>query len=203
MKRLLLGLLAVLASVSSVRADVPVPPPKGKKFVPVKHLIRLDKDISGYVFFTRSLGLRNGNFEKIELSADKAAPLTVAGKFGQQLLAVPDAVVKKYPTEKDLLAALSGKLDGAASSTYSRTALLPEKDERKELTVEHVITGFDARKGIQMKDNPDTSEAPKEEESVYGPRGIRPVISSLAAAAALALGGLWLVRRQGTGEGKP
>jgi hypothetical protein len=199
MKRLVLGVLAALASVAPVRADVPVPPPQGKKFVPVTHSVKLDKGVSGYLFFTRALGLRNGPFEKIELSADKAVPLPGGGKFGLQLLAVPAAAAKKYATEKELLAALSDKWDGAASARFDRTGLLPEKDERKELAVEHLITGFDARKGIQMKDAGDAPRAPEKKDQVLAPTGTGLVIGGLAAAAAFATGGLWLVRRRRSG----
>jgi hypothetical protein len=199
MKRLVLGLLAALASGALVHADVPVPPPQGKKFVGVTHSIKLDKGVSGYLFFTRPLGLRNGPFEKIELSADKAVTLPGGGKFGLQLLAVPAEAAKKYSTEKELLAALSDKWDGAASARFDRTALLPEKDERKELKLEHIITGFDGKKGIQMKDNSDAPKAPEKEESLLVPSGTRLLVSGLAVSAAFAVGGLWLVRRRRIG----
>jgi len=196
MKPLAIGLLVAMTSVTLVRADGLLPPPKGKKYVAVKHSVKLDKDITGYVFFTRPLGPRNGSFEKIELNADKAVTLSGGGKFGLQLLAVPAAVVKKYATEQELLAALSDKLEGVASARFDRTGLLPEKDERKELTVEHAITGFDAKKGIQMKDSGDAPNAPEKEESASAPAGIGRVIGGLAATAAFATGGLWLVRRR-------
>jgi hypothetical protein len=202
MKRLMLGVLAALASVTMVRADVPVPPPQGKKFVAVKHTVKLDKNISGYLFFTRPLGLRNGDFQKIELSSDKAAALSAFGKFGLQLLAVPDAAAKKYATEKELLAALSDKWDGAASARFGHTILLPEKDERKEVAVEHIITGFDEKKNILMKDNSDAPKGSEQEESSLRPHSIQGVISGLAASLAFVTGGLWLVRRRGIGGGR-
>jgi hypothetical protein len=195
MKRFVLGLLAVLAGEALVRADVPVPPPPGKKFVAATHAVKLDKGVSGYLFFTRALGLRNGPFEKIELSADKAVTLSGGGKFGLQLLAVPAAVAKKYATEKELLAALSDKLDGAASANFARTVLLPEKDERKQLAVEHTITGFD-KKNIQMTDTSAAPKAPEKEKEVLAPTGTGLIIGGLAASAAFATGGLWLVRRR-------
>jgi hypothetical protein len=197
MKRHVLGLLAVLASAALVRADALVPPPQGKKHVAVTHSVKLDKGISGYLFFTRPLGPRNSPTAKIELSADKAVPLP-GGKFGLQLLAVPDAVAKKYATEKELLAALSDKLDGVASASFDRIALLPEKDERKELALEHVITGFD-KKSIQMQDKSDAPKAPDKEESMLAPTGTRLVIGGLVGTAALVTGGLWLVRRRRVG----
>jgi len=199
MKPLAISLLVAMASVTLVRADGLLPPPKGKKYVAVKHSVKLDKDVTGYVFFTRPLGLRNGSFEKIELHPDKAVTLSGGGKFGLQLLAVPAAVVKKYPTEKELLAALTDKMEDVASTRFDRTGLLPEKDERKELTVEHVITGFDAKKGIQMKENGDAPKAPDKEESASAPAGIGGVISGLAATAAFVTGGFWLVRRRRIG----
>jgi len=199
MKPFAISLLVAMASVTLVRADLSLPPPKGKKLVAVKHTVKLDKDIAGYVFFTRPLGPRNGSFEKIELHADKAVTLSGGGKFGLQLLAVPAAVVKRYATEEELLGAQTDKLEGVTSARFDRTALLPEKDERKELTLEHVITGFDAKKGIQMKDDRDAPKAPDKEESVSAPAGIGGVISGLAAIAAFATGGLWLVRRRRIG----
>jgi len=199
MKQLAIGLLVAMASVALVQADLPVLPPKGKKLVAVKHTVKLDKDVTEYVFFTRPLGLRNGSFEKIELHADKAVTFSGGGKFGLQLLAVPATVVKKYATENDLLGALTDKMEGVASARFDRTALLPEKDERKELTVEHVITGFDAKKGIQMKDDRDAPKAPDKEESVSAPAGMGGVIGGLAATAAIATGGLWLARRRRIG----
>lgn len=199
MKRFAISLLATLASVVLVRADVPVPPPQGKKFVAITHSIKLDKGISDYLFFTRSLGLRNGNFEKIELNADKATTLSSGDKFGLHLLAVPVSLAKNYATEKELLAALSDKLEGAASARFDRTAAIPEKDERKVLTVEHILIGFDAKKGIQMKDDSDIPKAPEKEESASAPTGIRAVISGLAVTFAFATGGLWLARRRRIG----
>jgi hypothetical protein len=186
--------------VALVRADVAVPPPKGKKFVAVKHSVKLDKSITGYVFFTRPLGLRSGPFEKIELSADKAVALSGGGKFGLQLLAVPAAVVQKYASEKELLAALTDKLEGVSSARFDRTTLLPEKDERKELSLEHVIIGFDAKKSIQMKDAGDAPRAPEKKESASAPASLSWVISGLAVSAALATGGLWLARRRRVGS---
>jgi hypothetical protein len=197
MKRFVLGLLAALASVALVRADALVPPPQGKKYVPVTHSVKLDKGVSGYLFFTRPLGPRSRPVEKIELSADKAVPLP-GGKFGLQLLAVPDAVAMKYAAEKELLAALSDKLDGVASASFDRIALLPEKDERKELSLEHVITGFD-KKNIRMKDNGDAPKAPEKKDQVLAPTGTGLVVGGLAASAAFATGGLWLVRRRKVG----
>ncbi len=199
MKRFVIGLVAALVSVALVRADIAVPPPKGKKFVAVTHSIKLDKDINGYLFFTRPLGLRNGNFEKIEPSADKAVTLPGGGKFGLQLLAVPAALAKKYATEKELLTALTDKLEGVASARFDRTALLPETDARKDLTVEHIITGFDAKKGILMKENSDAPKAPDKEESASAPTRVGTVVSGLALTAAFATGGLWLGRRRRIG----
>jgi hypothetical protein len=195
MKRLVLGLLAASACVALVRADALAPPPRGQKFVGATHSVKLDKGVSGYLFFTRPLGPREGPFEKIELSADKAVTLPGGGKFGLQLLAVPAEAAKKYATEKELLAALSDKWDGAASTRFDRTALLPEKDERKELSLEHVITGFD-KKNIRMKDNGDAPKAPEKKDQVLAPTGTGLVIGGLAAAAAFVAGGLWLVRRR-------
>jgi hypothetical protein len=199
MTRLAITLLAATVSAALVRADVPVPPPKGKKFVAATHTIKLDTGVSGYVFFTRPLGLRNGAFEKIELTASKAVTLPGGGKFGLQLLAVPDAVAKKYGTEKELLAALSDKMEGAASARFDRTAVLSDKDEREELMMEHLITGLDAKKGIQMKDSGDAPKGPDKEESVFAPTGLGVVVSGLAVTAAFVTGGLWLTRRRRIG----
>jgi hypothetical protein len=200
MTRLGLGLLAALVSAAPAWADGLVPPPRGKKYVAVTHSVKLDRDISGYRFFTRPLGLRNnGEFERIELSADKAVTLSRPGKFGIQLVAVPDAVAKKYDTEKELLAALNGKLEGVASARFERTAFIPEQDERRQVTVEHIITGFDAGKGIQMKDSSDMPKSPGKQAPALAPAGVAAVSSGLALTLAFATGGLWLVRRRGTG----
>jgi len=199
MKKLAIGLLLASMSVALVRADIAVPPPKGQKFVIVKHTIKLDKDINGYLFFTRGMGIRNGDFAKVELTADKAVTLTGFGKFGLQLLAVPAEVAKKFATEKELLAALSDKMEGAASARFQQSGLLPEKDERKELTLEHVITGIDAKKGIQMRDDGTAPKAPEKEEEASAPTGPRTVVAGLALTAAFATGGLWLARRRRIG----
>jgi hypothetical protein len=199
MKKLAIGLLLASMSAALVRADVAVPPPKGQKFVGVKHLIKLDKDITGYLFFTRAMGIRPGELAKIELSADKAVTLSPFGKLGLQLLAVPPEVAKKYATEKELLTALAGKVEGVSSARFQQTGLLPEKDERKELTVEHVIIGFDPNKGIQMKDDGIAPKAPEKEEEASAPTGTRTVIAGLALTAAFATGGLWLARRRRIG----
>jgi hypothetical protein len=190
-----LTLVVALTSVVVVRADVPVPPPKGEKFVGVKHSIKLDKGITDVQFFTRPLGLRNGDFVKIELSTEKAVELKGYGKFGLQLVAVPAEVAKNYSSEKELFTALNGKLDGVSSATFSPRATLPEKDERSELSIEHTITGFD-KKAIQMKDSSEAPAKKEKGESSFAPPPLGSMMSGLALAAAFATGGLWLVRRR-------
>jgi hypothetical protein len=197
MKQAVLGLLVAALSVTLVRADVAVPPPKGKKFVAMKHTITLSSDISGYVFFTRTLGIRNGEFTKIELTSSKTHSLTGFGKFGMELVAVPEAVAKKYASEKELVAALATKLEGVSSARFQHTGLLPEKDPRKEMTLDHVVTGFDAKTGIKMTENGDAPKTPeKEEESTFAPTSPALAMSGLAVGAAFVTGGLWFVRRR-------
>jgi hypothetical protein len=197
MNRLMLGLLATVVSASLVRADGLIPPPRGKKHVSVTHSVKLDKDINGYQFFTRQLGPRSSSaFEKIELSTDKAVPLKRLGKFGLQLVAVPESVAKKYDTEKDLLAALSNKLEGTSTASFSSLTLISDKDERKRLDVEHTITGFDG-KNIQMKNKGDESDTPEKQSPEFSPTSLSPILSGLALTLAFATGGLWVVRRRG------
>jgi hypothetical protein len=198
MNRLMLGLLATVVSASLVRADGLIPPPRGKKHVSVSHSVKLDKDINGYHFFTRQLGPRSGGgFQKIELSADKAVPLKLT-KFGLQLIAVPESVAKKYDTEKELLAALSNKLEGTSTASFSSLTLISDKDERKRLDVEHTITGFDG-KNIQMKNKGDASDTPEKQSPDFSPTSLAPILSGLALTLAFATGGLWVARRRGIG----
>ena len=204
-----LGLLTVAAA----RADIPVPPPPGKKFVRVDHTITADKAYPDHEFYL----LIGGTPKKVDFGP--GAPVKIEGNrrngpFGAaKLVAVPKGAATKYADEKEFAAALkTGKVEGQAATKhpFPNSVAVNAKDERKLLTEALVIDKIDAKEGIVLKAVPPPAGSPSpaksdknapadeseltDEATAYTPRG-GAAIAGLAGALALAFAGLWLVRR--------
>ncbi len=213
MRRAVFAFALGLLTVAAARADIPVPPPPGKKFVRVDHTVLTDKAYPDHEFYL----LIGGNPKKVDFGP--GTPVKIEGTrrngpFGAaKLVAVPKGAATKFADEKEFAAALkTGKVEGQAATKhpFPNSAAVDAKDDRKLLTEALIIDKIDAKEGIVLKTVPppagsgpptkNVKDAPADESELtdeataYAPRG-GAVVAGLAAALALAFAGLWLVRR--------
>ncbi|MBA4063903.1 MAG: hypothetical protein C0501_09360 [Isosphaera sp.] len=197
-------LAAVTGLVLAGTAAADIAPPKGLKRVVLDNTITTEKEYPDLAFFLVSGG------DKVEpVKLDPKTPLVIAGegRGGRfrfvTLQAVPKDAAKAYPTEKEFHAAVAaGKVEGQVGGKGGFGALTEVKDTdpRKVVTREWKVEKIDAKNGIVVTAAPDGTKKepapPKEdEEAVSAPRG-GVWVAGLAAAAAVALTGLWLAGRR-------
>lgn len=196
-----LAVVTVVAGFAS--ADGLAPPPKGKKFVSVTHEVLAGKDLKGYVFIQQiakgRFGANSFTFSKVELDEKKATTVPVPAQHGYaSLLAVPEDAAKEYKTDKELFAALEGKkVKGVQSINFSNLEAVDEKVKESKVTWTYTVTGVDD-KGIKTTVSGEGYEEPKKKGEKKPLALAEPgyLIGGLAAAVAVTLGGLWLVRRK-------
>lgn len=201
--RLLVALAVVAVVAGFASADGLAPPPKGKKFVSVTHEVLAGKDLKGYVFVQRIAEGRFGavsfTFSKAELDEKKAMTVPVPAKYGNaSLLAVPEDAAKEYKTDKELFTALEGKkVKGVQSINFSHLEAVDEKVKGDKVTWTYTVTEVDD-KGIKTTVSGEGYEEPKKKSEKKPLAFAEPgyLIGGLAAAVAVTLGGLWLVRRK-------
>jgi hypothetical protein len=216
--RTLLALAAGLVPAAAL-ADGLLPPPAGKKYAPVTHVVTAAKAWPDFEFYQ----VKGGYPTKVPFGPDD--PVTIDSRRargprgGVQFVAVPKGAAAKYATPEEFGAALAAKSvpgQAAATNPFLPLTTIDAKDDRKAVTEKHEVERIDAKDGIVFRGekaptpNPGPPAPPKfapgDDEPVdfcgnspghtaaYLPRG-GAVVSGLAAALAAALGGLWLVRR--------
>lgn len=217
MTRALLALAAGLVIPAAALADGLLPPPPGKKYVPVTHVVTAAKAWPDFDFYL----VKGGSPTKVAFGPDE--PVTIDSRRargprgGVQFAAVPKGAAAKYATPEEFGAALAAKSvpgQAAATNPFLPLTTIDAKDDRKAVTEKHEVERIDAKAGIVFRGekappaNPGPPAPPKfapgeDEEfdldapghtAAYLPRA-RAVVAGLAAALAAALGGLWLVRR--------
>mgnify|MGYP001806601241 CR=1 FL=1 len=200
-----LAALVILTAVAAgfASADGLAPPPKGKKFVTVTHEVLAGKDLKGYVFVQQvaqgRFGAYSFTFSKVALDEKKAMTVSVPGARGYaSLLAVPEDAAKEFKTDKELFAALEGKkVMGVQSIRFLDLEAVDEKVKESKVTWTYTVTGVDD-KGIKTTVSGTGYAEPKKpgekEPQAFAEPGY--LIGGIAAALAVTLGGLWLVRRR-------
>lgn len=188
---------ALLLTAGGVLANTPPPPPRA---VPVEVTVKLDQEVKGYVLFFDDF--RGELPTKAELSTEKptALPFRVVNGHQQSvyLLAVPEELVAKLKTVDDWKATRERKNSPIHYYGTSGTALLDWTDDRTVVKQAFVVKGVDPRKGILVEDvkvdkKPDKKDKSKKPLALAEPGYL---IGGIAAALAVTLGGLWLVRRR-------
>lgn len=198
------AVLAVSAVVVSLAAaDIAIPPPKGKKFVPVSSTVKLEKELKGYVLFTRANapGQTGAMPKKFELSTEKATALPEWGRRSMSVYAVPEDMVSKLTTAKEWNKALwEEKKSVILTHDFPAQEEVDEKDERKKIERAFVIQEVTEKgiKVVEVKEDkaevkPEKKEEPKKRQAFAEPGYL---IGGVALTVGVTLGGLWLVRRK-------
>jgi hypothetical protein len=213
-----LVVLLLLAAVAA-RADIPVPPPPGKKFVGVENRVTTDKAYPDLEFYVLS---GSGAPAKVALAPD--APIKVPGDRrvipgGQTILAaVPRGAAEKFPDGKAFAAAVrGGKVPGQAVTkhVFSSQTTVATNDPRPVVVQTYAVVRIDAKgkgeivlaleKAAGSPPPMAPKNAPAEDEPIDFcgtpppgnadlPRG-GAVVAGLALAVAAASAGVWLRRR--------
>ena len=198
--------LTVLATVTGyTRADIAIPPPKGKKFVPVKSTVKLEKEMKGYTFFTRANapGQMGAEPKKFEMSTEKEVNVPEWGSRSMDLFAVPDDMVAKYKTVKEWNDAIFNQKDGILRYTFAAQETIDKDDTRKEIQRAFVIKSVEAKGGIKVvevkADGKQEEPKSKDKEEAATLTEPRYLVAGSAAAVGIAFAGIWAVRRRRVG----
>lgn len=203
------GTLTTVVLLASVAlADIPIPPPaKDEKDVSVTSEVLLGKGVSGWVFVQavgHGPGAPRWNYERVELSEKTAKGMANNARYTYvRLIAVPEAAVKEFKTDKDLFAALEKQsVKGVHEASVGGGTTRMKKSEVKgdSLTRKYTITAIDPKEGIKTSLVTEglVDEKPKKPEEKKPLAFAEPgyLIGGIAAAVSVTLGGMWLVRRR-------
>lgn len=189
----LLG-LGLIAGVAAANGAPPPQPPKGKVVIPVDVSVKLEKEIKGYVVFDT---IYAGESRRQVVGTEKAVTIPPnpwlgggGSRYPVYVYAVPEDLVPKL---KDLTAAdrdkiLTHKFDGQEFADKS--------DARKLIQRQYVIMGVDPKKGIEVAEVKEDKQPVEKEKDPLALAVPGDLIGGIAAALAVTLGGLWLVRRR-------
>ena len=213
MKPVVVVAVATLIVGGAVWADIPPPPPAASfKRVPVEYKIGVTQAFPESTFFLVNEWGRDTTVKEIKLSPKEPLEVNVSG-WRTTLVAVPKEAGKGYATEKELHSALiSGKVTGAVELKIGSSSFadIKKEDSRTKIVKESIVEKIDPKKGITLrkakKDEKETGDAPDDEDTETGlgnsrvtfvdiPRG-GMWVAGLAAFMAVALAGLWLIRRR-------
>ncbi len=216
MSRILAAVLCPVL-VAAALADGPPPPPKGMKAVPFRVHVATDVESPDYDLFavttqthpTKKSTTRTAQPAKLT----PKTPLTFrtySSFTSIALVAVPKEAAAKYATEAEFLAAVAeGAVPGQVASKTALprgdVRLIPEKDPRERLVAEFKLTKIDPKEGVVLtqEEDPspgkerkdcDESDAESLREEIAPRRG--GLAAGIASSVAVALTGLWLVRRR-------
>jgi len=195
MSRFLLTVAVSALTASLAVADLG--PPPGKKYVPVTTTVKLEKSFPEHTFYVMGFGPGAAPLTQVELDPTKATKVDAKSRYGGSLFAVPNDVVKSFNTEKELAEALRKEKPPAGVSTMSldNRMTLKVSDNRAAVDRVLVISTGDAKTGLKIAEETAEKKDPEEPEPTAA-TGRRLIVVGLFAALALAVGGLWVVRRK-------
>lgn len=193
--RFLVVLLAAVVFIGICGANMG-PPPKGKKYAGITNTVKLEKELKGFTLFTRHNAIEWELSVPVPFDVDNDKPVKVpANPRGTTLYAVPSDLAPKLKTADDWKAALKDKDNGIVQTWFSTLTELDETDERKGIERAWVIKSIDP-KGIVKEEVKDEKKPEKKGDKPLALAEPGTLIGGLAAAVAITLGGLWLVRRR-------
>ncbi len=197
---------AIVASLAlTAMADIPPPPPeRGLKRVPLEHVVKLEKDIPGYKFYTCSGSVGGGEKlqEELKLGTERAikVPSSSSPSFWTGVVAVPDKVREELKTNENIAKLLSWenreKLPAGVvlHDTHGNSRDLKENDPRSK--VENVITiSADDKAGVKFTAAEIPAPAGAAGESSSQPPSAM-MYAGIALSVAVVTAGLWWFRRK-------
>jgi len=204
-----LALFAVLGFVAGdALADVPPPPPpKGKKYIEVTNSVAVEKSVKGYIFVSQTTSYRPAPVvsQLRVVMSDKLTKMPPGGRrISISLIALPEEEVKKIKGEAAIDEAIKqNKIPGMHRIDFASTDIIEEDYPNKSLAVEYTITEIDAKKGIIATIKRDgkvveqktkkAGDKPSDDGEQTSTRW--PLVGAFSAMA-IAMLGLWLVRRR-------
>lgn len=207
MTRLLLALLAVIASLSFAAADLgPRPRPKvigplpaAERQIPVNNVLKFGNEFPNHTFWAVTQGFNGTNVVTLKPDTDKPLPLTMNLTTSAVVYAVPNDVAKTFATPKEFAdAATANKLPAGvrASPLFVKSQGVPLADRRAAIDRVVVVSGG-IKNGVKFAEEDPIMRDPEPEP---GPTAdTRPAprlfVVGLAAALALATAGVWLARK--------
>ena len=200
MTKFALAVAGAVVAVGLARADLG--PPPGSKYVPVVTTVKLEKSFPDHSFYVVGFGPGATPLTKVELDPAKATKVDAKSRYGGNLYAVPNAVVKEYKTEKELAEAIRKEKPpvGVSSLSIGNRTTLKVSDKRDAIERVLLISAGDEKVGLKIaEEKPDAKDPEKKDPegpTATAPPGGRLLVVGLAAALALVAGGLWAVRRK-------
>lgn len=210
--------LALIACLTApALADLPPPPPvAGLKRVPYEIVMKLEKEIPGYKFYTFSRmglgGLETIN-DELTLGTENAVavPSSSSASVRTGVVAVPEQVMDELETKENLAKRLSQEAGDDLPAgvviyeTYGTSADLNESDPRTK--VENVVTiSPDEKAGVNFTaketpapPSPNTADNEKQDTVANGAKSstrspVTLVIAGIAGALAIITLGIWCFR---------
>ncbi len=153
-------LAVVLGSALAALADIPPPPPgPASKRVPYEHVVKLDKEIAGYKFYTFRGSIGGGATvdEELKLDPKKGTPVpgSSSASFWTGIVAVPVKLMDELKTNENLAKLLSRENEDKRPAglvvylTHGTSRDLKTTDPRTK--VENVITiSADEKAGVKF-----------------------------------------------------
>ena len=198
-------ILTLLLTAGVALANGPPPPVKDKKWVKVEVEVQIEKGVTGYVFYEQGFrldfkGPLHLPLRKVEFDDKKPTPIPsdVTRRY-TRLFAVPESAVKEFKSEKELEEAIRNqKVKGVLSTELSGVTTIDQKAEDDKVTWRYTVTRIDD-KGITVKITGDGQKEPAKQPPPKNPLALAEpgtLIGGIAAALAVAFGGLWLARRR-------
>lgn len=196
MSRLVLSLAAVAAVGTAALADLG--PPPGQKYVPVTTTVKLETSFPDHSFYVMGFGPGAAPLTKVDLDPAKATKVDAKSRYGGNLYAVPNSLVKELGTENALTDALrKEKLPpGVSSVPLSNRTTLKESDKRTGIDRVLVISAGDGKSGLKITEQKSPDDKKDPESPAAATPANRLLFAGLAAALALVAGGLWVARRK-------
>lgn len=199
-------LAVVLGSALAALADIPPPPPEaGFKRVPYEHVVKLDKEIPGYKFYTFRGSVGGGATvdEELKLETTKATPVpgSSSPSFWTGVVAVPVKVLDELKTSENLAKQLSRENEDKRPAgmvvylTRGTSRDLKTTDPRSK--VENVITiSADDKAGVKFTAAEDSAAPGKNTSSdtTTPPSGM--LLGGVALSLAFISSGLLWFRRK-------
>ena len=200
MSRFVFAATVMVVAATAALADVG--PPPGSKYVPVVTTVKLEKSFPDHTFYVLGFGPGAAPLTKVELDPTKPTKVDAKSRYGGNLYAVPNAVVKEYKTEKELADAIRKEKPpaGVSSLSIGNRTTLKVGDKRESIDRVLLISAGDEKTGLKIaEEKPEAKDPEKkdpDEPTAAAPTGGRLLVVGLAAALALVAGGLWAVRRK-------